>query len=301
LLRVFDEEAWEETVTFIRARRCTPFIGAGASAEYVPVAGRLARHLAREYRYPFADARDLARVTQFAAVRRGNRQFVKQTFVDTVFTNLPVADFQARDEPHGLLADLGLPVYITTNYDDFMHDALKDRKCKPQRVICPWYTTDDREIERQNSLFKEDAGYNPEEKQPIVYHLHGHHSNPDSLVLTEDDYIEFLVRVSSDPNLLPPKIQEALANQMLLFVGYSLADWTFRVIFGGLLSARPPLARHKHVSVQLPPPRAKKPEDDRPLRIQEYLDKYFEEQRISICWKTAREFSAELRRRLDAR
>ena len=61
-------------------------------------------------------------------------------------------------------------------------------------------------------------------------------------MLTEDDYIDFLVRVSGDPNLLPPVIQEALASKMLLFVGFSLADWTFRVIFGGLLSARPPLA-----------------------------------------------------------
>jgi hypothetical protein len=52
------------------------------------------------------------------------------------------------------------------------------------------------------------------------------------------------------------------------------------------------------VSVQLPPP-ASDAADDRPLRIQEYLDRYFEMQSISICWKTAREFSAELRQRWE--
>lgn len=86
---------------------------------------------------------------------------------------------------------------------------------------------------------------------------------------------------------------------MLLFVGYSLEDWTFRVIFKGLLSARPLHAGYPHVSVQLPPS-AEDAADDRPLRIQEYLDRYFEMQSISICWMTAREFSAELRGRWQA-
>lgn len=57
------------------------------------------------------------------------------------------------------------------------------------------------------------------------------------------------------------------------------------------------------MSVQLPPSakEAKDAADDRPLREQEYLDKYFAEQRISICWMTARAFSKELRRRGAAR
>ena len=123
---------------------------------------------------------------------------------------------------------------------------------------------------------------------------------PESLVLTEDDYIDFLVRMSGDPGLLPPVIQSSLTSKMLLFVGYSLADWTFRVIFRGLLSTRPPQATHSHVSVQLPPP-VHGSGDERPLRIQEYLDSYFERQNIWICWEDARAFSAELRRRWEAR
>lgn len=299
LLRVFDEEAWKRTVYWIKVRRCTPFIGAGASAEHVPVAGDLAEALAREYRYPFDDARDLARVSQFAAVEAGDRQYVKQKFTDDMFTNISVPDFRAPDEPYGLLADLKLPVYLTTNYDDFMYQALEDRGRKPLRAICPWYTTDEWEVEQATSLFQEAAGYDPDNARPIVYHLHGHHSTPESLVLTEDDYIDFLVRVSGDPKLLPPVIRQSLASQMLLFIGYSLADWTFRVIFRGLLSARPTLAQVAHVSVQLPPS-ARDTADDRPLRVQEYLESYFAEQRISICWKTAREFSDELRRKWEA-
>jgi SIR2-like domain len=291
LLRAFDEDAWKRTVYLIR--------GAGASAEHVPLAGDLAEVLAGEYGFPFDDEhRNLARVTQYAAIREGSRMYVKKRFADDMLTALPRPDFGAPDEPHTLLADLSLPVYVTTNYDDFMYEALESRGRQPQRAICPWYTSDATEIAEATSLFREPAGYNPHPARPIVYHLHGHPSVPESLVLTEDDYIDFLVRVSANPDLLPPVITKSLRSRMLLFIGYSLADWTFRVIFRGLLSARPLHASYPHVSVQMPPLPASDL-DDRSARIQEYLDRYFEIQSISICWKTAREFTAELRRRWE--
>jgi hypothetical protein len=299
LIRAFDEDAWKRTVYLIQGRQCTPFIGAGASAEYVPVAGDLAEKLAGECRFPFEDHRNLARVTQFAAIREGSRTYIKTRFAGDMLAGLRRPDFGAPDDPHGLLADLRLPVYVTTNYDDLMYEALESRGRLPQRAICPWYTSDAKEIAEATSLFREAAGYNPDPARPIVYHLHGHPSVPESLVLTEDDYIDFLVRVSGDPDLLPPVITKSLRSRMLLFVGYKLADPTFRVIFRGLLSARPLHASYPHVSVQLPPI-SNGSDGDKAARIQEYLDRYFEMQSISICWKTAREFSAELRRRWEA-
>lgn len=300
LIRDFDDKAWVRTVYFIDKGTCTPFVGAGASADKLPLAGDLAASLAHEYNFPFDDDRDLARVTQFAAIHEEDRQYVKQRVVDNMFAGVQSPDFRAHDEPYALLADLKLPIYITTNYDDFMYEALADRGRAPLRAICPWYTEDRSEIRQATALFREKTGFNPDSTRPIVYHLHGHRSVPESLVLTEDDYIDFLVRMSGDPGLLPPVIQSSLTSKMLLFVGYSLADWTFRVIFRGLLSTRPPLASRSHVSVQLPPP-AHGPGDERPLRIQEYLDSYFKQQHIWICWEDARAFSAELRRRWEAR
>jgi hypothetical protein len=300
VIRAFDDRSWNRTVYLIGRGACTPFVGAGASADKLPLGGDLAASLAHKYKYPFDDERDLARVSQFAAVREGSRQYVKQRLVDDMFADVRAPDFRAPDEPYGILADLRLPIYITTNYDDFMYDALADRGRAPQRAICPWYTKDRTEVRQANSLFRENKGFNPDSGRPIVYHLHGHRSVPESLVLTEDDYIDFLVRMSGDAALLPPVIQSSLTNKMLLFVGYSLADSTFRVIFRGLLATRPPLSTHAHVSVQLPPP-SHGPDDDRPLRIQEYLDSYFERQNIWICWENARAFSAELRRRWEAR
>ena len=45
-------------------------------------------------------------------------------------------------------------------------------------------------------------------------------------MLTEDDYLDFLVAVSRDEELLPHQIQRALAGTSLLFVGYRLATGT---------------------------------------------------------------------------
>jgi hypothetical protein len=298
VISVFDEHAWERTVYEIAKGQCAPFIGAGASADHLPVAKDLAAALAKQYNFPFADRTDLAQVSQFAAVTDGSGLFVKQRLIDAMFAAVQRPDFSARDQPHALLAELGLPIYLTTNYDDFMYEALAARGLSPQRAICPWYTSDRSEIEQATALFRQDGGYNPDGSRPIVYHLHGHYSVPESLVVTEDDYVEFLVRVSADSNLLPYVIREALAKKMLLFVGYRLADWTFRVIFRGLVYNRPRHSRHLHVSVQLPP-QAESPADERPLRIQEYMDKYFGQQDICICWKTARDFSEELRRRWE--
>lgn len=299
LIRSFDEDAWKRTVYLVRSGESTPFIGAGASAGLVPVAGDLAEALAREYHCPFEETRDLARVTQFAAIHEGSRMYVKQRFANDLRASMPQPDFRSPDDPHALLADLRLPIYVTTNYDDLMCEAIENRGRVPQRAVCPWYTSDPREIAEATSLFREPVGYNPDPAHPIVYHLHGHESIPESLVLTEDDYIDFLVRVSAEPALLPPVITKALRSRMLLFIGYSLEDWTFRVIFRGLLSARPLLASYPHVSVQLPPSSGSG-DDDRNARIQEYLDRYFELQSISICWQEAREFSAELRRRWES-
>jgi hypothetical protein len=52
--------------------------------------------------------------------------------------------------------------------------------------------------------------YSPSPANPLAYHVHGHSQNPSSLVLTEDDYIDFLVNISGDEYGLPPIIQRAI-------------------------------------------------------------------------------------------
>ena len=94
-------------------------------------------------------------------------------------------------------------------------------------------------------------GFVPTPASPVVFHLHGRLSVPESLVLTEDDYLDFLVTVSRDQKLLPHQIKRAMAGASLLFIGYRLADWNFRVLHRGLVMAGEPSLRRLSVTVQL--------------------------------------------------
>jgi hypothetical protein len=284
---------WDILLRRIKAGKCTPFLGAGACYPALPLGSEIAEKWAAEYDYPLADSDDLARVAQFLAVRY-DPMFPKEVLIEKVFQEVQPPDFSKPDEPHGILADLPLPVYITTNYDNFMVQALQSRRKRPQRELCRW----NRYIQDPQSIFESESGFDPTPDDPVVFHLHGHDQVPESLVLSEGDYLDFLVNISRDQYKLPARIQEALAGASLLFIGYSLQDWNFRVLFRGVVQSTDPSLRRVSVTVQLPP----KVSADQPDqgRVQEYLDEYYRGMQIRVFWGTAREFAAELRERWEA-
>ena len=149
-------------------------------------------------------------------------------------------------------------------------------------------------IDEQESVFDAESDYEPTPDDPVVFHLHGHDAVPESLVLAEGDYLDFLVNVSRDPELIPARIQRALAGTSLLFIGYSLGDWSFRVVFQGVVQSTESSLRRLSVTVQLPPHNSGSPARE---KAQEYLDEYYGQMDIRVYWGTAAEFAAELRRR----
>jgi hypothetical protein len=275
------EDDWELLLGRIRAGNCTPFLGAGVHAGVLPLGSEVARKWSREYGYPLDDTYDLARVAQFLAIRRNDAMFPKEEIVETLGDVDP--DFRGRDEPHAILADLPLPVFMTTNYDDFMFQALQHAGKDPKWEICRWNRSP--ALQAQRPVLT--PAFTPTEANPVVFHLHGHLTVPESIVLTEDDYLDFLVAVSAEPKLLPHQIRRALAGASLLFIGYRLADWNFRVLHRGLVIAGEQSLRRLSVTVQL------RPTD--PER--EYLEKYFGALNVRVYWGSAREFATELRRR----
>src|SRR5262249_8101338 len=153
----------------------------------------------------------LVRVAQFLAVQED--PMTPKEEILRRFRDVPPPVFKEADEPHGVLAELPLPVYMTTNYDDFMVRALKDRYRDARRELCRW----NKLIADEPSVFDAPGGFTPTPANPIVFHLHGH-SRPESLVLTEDDYLQFLAAMARNNSFLPPPIQTALAGSALLFI-----------------------------------------------------------------------------------
>lgn len=294
------EGDWKALLQRIKDGVCTPFIGAGACAGTLPLGADIAREWATDYDYPLHDKGDLARVAQFLVVEQDDpmlpREDIKRRFMD-----ISPPNFSQSDEPHGMLADLPLPIYITTNYDNFMTLALQDRNRNPNREISRWNEFIEREVPSVFGDKNNKVEYNPTPANPLVYHLHGGCDFVQSMVLTEDDYLNFLVNLSSDKDFLPAPVRSALASTSLLFIGYSLSDWNFRVLFRGLVGSLGSSLGYPSVAVQLTPSTGDDSEENR-KRTQNYLDKYFktiQQIKVRVYWGDIKDFTKELRERWE--
>ena len=292
-VREWTDNDWKNILLSIRYGKCTPFLGAGACYGTLPLARDIAKEWAMEYGYPLEDSRDLARVAQFVAVEHG--QMRAKFEITEKFKKIKPPDFTKPDEPHAVLADLPLPIYITTNYDDFMVKALKSRNKESVQELCRWNSI----IREHASVFKDDPGYDPTSQNPMVFHLHGHIGIPASLVLTEDDYLDFLVSISKYQDLIPARIQRAFRETSFLFLGYKLNDWNFRVLFRSLAGYMEKSVSQNHVAVQLVP-KGHEISDEHRERALNYLEKYFDRLSIHIYWGTCQEFVKELREQWQA-
>jgi SIR2-like domain len=300
LMNVSDlaESDWEVLMSRIKNSKCTPILGAGTSFPTIPLASELAKWMAEANKYPFLPPEvndedgnekkqpkplDLAEVAQYIAVKYNDGIFPKEQ-IQKRFAETPPPDFTQPNEPHGILAALNQSVYITTNYDNFMFEALRRQGKQPQRAVCLW----NKQIEGKWSIFKQNPEYTPTPDTPVVFHLHGHIEAPESMVLTEDDYLDFLVAVSQDRGLLPEPIVGALAKHSLLVIGYGLKDWNFRVLLRGIMATVQQSQQRLNVTVQFPP-------DEPAKERMEYLTKYYDRfYKLTVCWDTASEFARRL-------
>jgi hypothetical protein len=280
-----EKDQWAVLLQRIHDKKCTPFLGAGAAAGTLPLGSEIAKQWAREHGYPLKDAEDLARVAQFLAVKLD--PMTPKEKIGRLIAAAGEPNFADPDEPHAVLAKLPLPLYLTTNFDGFMRGALEASGKKPQKEFHRW--NEGLQRAKPSSVFDSPEGYTPSENEPLVYHLHGHLDVVESLVLTEDDYFDFLVNV--DRIGIPPLIQEALSATSLLFIGYRLADWNFRVLFRGFVELTQSSDRRLSVTVQLPPTKSPRLRE----QAKHYLSRYFDKKEIVVYWGSAQKFLSELR------
>lgn len=287
--KLLTDEDWDLLLRRIAKQRCTPFLGAGAAYGVLPLGGDIAKQWADKYDYPMEDRSNLIAVSQFLALKYSDSVFPKDLIVE-MFEDLPTPDPDDESEPHRLLAKLDLPVYVTTNYDDFMVQALSRHHRQPNRVLCQWNHAVKNYVSDNPTILEKDPEYKPTVANPVVFHLHGHLPVADSLVLTEDDYMDFLVNISTDPDLIPAPISRALTGSSLLFIGYRITDWNFRVLLRSFDRLMEQSVARLNVAV-MPPPGGP---DEAKQKTQDYLTRYYENIDVRVYWGTAREFLKEL-------
>jgi SIR2-like domain len=125
---------------------------------------------------------------------------------------------------------------------DFMHSVWdpKGGESKPLRI---------RGTKRYVDLLRE---------RPVIVKIHGAvrpgaaDHREDNYVITEDDYIDFLVH--QDPRkLLPVGVTERLPGSHFLFLGYALRDWNLRVLLRRIWDQRSRRAKSWSVRLEADP------------------------------------------------
>jgi hypothetical protein len=279
---------WEILIQRIKVQKCTPFLGAGAAYGLLPLGGDIARAWAEEYGYPLEDSANLTAVAQFVALMT-DAMSPKEKITRMFQATNKSADCPDRSDPHSILASLPLPIYVTTNYDNLMTRTLIRENKDARQELCRW----NKFIRDHPSSF--DQGYIPTVANPVVFHLHGYIPVAESMVLTEDDYLNFLVTISREDTLLPQPIKKAFVGTSLLFVGYRMADWNFRLLLLSLAGFMENSLQRTHFAVMTPPAASEAMKQ----KAQDYLSEYYENIDVRVYWGTAKEFVRELAERYE--
>jgi hypothetical protein len=194
--------------------------------------------------------------------------------------------------PYRELAKLKIPAFITTNPDNLLSEALSDQGLAPQVLACPWKG-------RMTDVQNMPADIEYSAAAPVVYHLFGRVNDLQSVVLTEDDFFDHLIWLSLNNRLIPPSIVSRFADTSLIFLGFHLEDWEFRILLRsiGKLPGSTMLQKLTHVAVQLDPA-GLTPEQQ--ADAEQGLEDFFSrtEIRLDIYWGTAEDFLRELRRQI---
>ena len=317
-------ERWPALMRNINRGQCTPILGHGLVEPLLGSLREIAQRWAETYRYPMAphERESLPQVAQYLTVNQEPRfpydgleehlQLEMRTrysqdlpdklqkgraSLDQLIETLGIKRRERNPlEPHKVLAELPLPIYITTNVDNQLASALREAGKDPQVVLCPW----NEYVEQSESIYDREKDYQPSPERPLVYHLFGHLSEPDSIVLTEDDYFDFLIGVTGNKDLIPYAVRRALTDSALLFLGFQVNDWNFRVLFRSILSRQGSgrRARYAHIAAQIEPEEGRILEPDRARR---YLEQYFSQDAINLFWGSVEDFIKELHHRWNDR
>jgi hypothetical protein len=225
-----------EIVKAVKEGKCILFLGAMVSApapkdsvfrydKGPPGGGKLSELLASMCGYEGSDRWNLSRVSLDYSTRN-NRNSLIQVIIEAVGN----PSFEASPVMR-MLADLPFPIIVTTNYDHLFDNALRrarTRDDKPKDPIVRIYDPKRKEP-------PDEVPPDPIEQRPVLLKIHGDIDVPESIVVTEEDYIVFIQRMTNP--YLHPFHQNVLLRMKywpILFIGYSLKDYNLRLLLRSL-------------------------------------------------------------------
>lgn len=252
------EPPYGEIADLLSQGQVVPFLGAGINfgtrppgagwnleaGEFLPSGSELSRFLANRSNFPSEDEHDvtdLAKVASYfveASGRKPLRERLRRIF-DHDYTPCDI---------HAHLAEIAAPLLIvTTNYDDLTERAFAKVGRPYDLVVHP---TDRKDVKASVLWWKhgesEPAAVPPNqlyidlETTTVIYKMHGtvdrRERKWDSYVITEEDYVDFLSRMTGQ-TAVPALFMRHFRTRHFLFLGYGLGDWNLRVVLKNITGA----------------------------------------------------------------
>jgi hypothetical protein len=199
---------------------------AGSKYVYVdnpPGGQQLARNLATKFFYPYGDTDNLQRVSLFIETQR---RFRRSALVDGIIEQITQPNIKPSPALN-MLAALPFRLILTTNYDHLFEQALRSVPVSPGKTKDPIIIT----YSPTGNIRHQKLPIVPTAERPVFLKIHGDIDYRDSIVVTEEDYIEFIYRMGNHHlNPIPRRILELMLDWPTLFIGYSLKDLNLRLL-----------------------------------------------------------------------
>jgi hypothetical protein len=233
----------------IKEKQCILFLGSAihapsSNANYSYAADRsppfgdgLAKLLSSKSLYSDKDPWNLPRVARFYEYQLGFRNSLIKEIRNIIQneirppaedgTDLPPLPRQPSPVLCGLVR-LNFPIIITTNYDQLYERAISKVAVEDgssasylKSVYSPRETVRTSDCERE-----------PSATRPYLLKIHGDVDDVDSIVVTDEDYLQFVLRMRDKHpyNPVGKNVHRFLSDWPTLFIGYRLSDYNLRLL-----------------------------------------------------------------------
>jgi len=234
-MSLLEERDWRLLLRSIRKRQCILLLGPGATIDPSepqgdPLPVCLALKLAEELRQAgkgteIVTSSDLAHVAQIYAQAMPKKRPGLEDVVEGFY-----APYRNQTTPlHCDLAALPFSLCISTTPEHFLLNAFTQTPGK--QPLYSYYHFNpkpaDARARRLTSPLEEDS-----EHQPLIYDLYGSLDVLESLVLTENDLLDFIVNVTREAPPLHPSVTSRFSDRdtSFLFIGFGFRHWYMRIL-----------------------------------------------------------------------
>ncbi len=279
----WNDENWDTLVFAIQEQNCILMLGPDTAIEEVDgqsrpctetLAAELAEKIGQDFESWKIDTSNLAQVSLCYSMRKGRNDLLARV------KRFYYARRELTTAVHEDLAALPFYLIVTSTPDNMICNALKESEKEP--TIAGYNFKGQTPRNEQIGTFE----------KPLVFYLCGTIDEYQSLALTENDLLDFLVSVVSKNPPLPNYVLSELRNKdkTLLFLGFGFRHWYLRILLHVLK-----VGSKESRSFALEP--------FTPRHLDEYQSTiiFFSESdyKIQICHAPLGSFVKELRRRYE--